>query len=51
MENLGSVVAKCAAQVEQVEIDSLALTQPRAVGVEHVALHAVAELGPVSTTI
>jgi transposase len=40
-----SVVAKCAAQVEQVEIDSLALTQPRAVGVEHVALHAVAELG------
>lgn len=33
------------AQVEQVEIDSLALTQPRAVGVEHVALHAVAELG------
>ena len=40
-----SVVAKCAAQVEQVENDSLALTQPRAVGVEHVALHAVAELG------
>ena len=40
-----SADAKCAAQVEQVEIDSLALTQPRAVGVEHVALHAVAELG------
>jgi transposase len=29
----------------QVEIDSLVLTQPRAVGVEHVALHAVTELG------
>ena len=37
--------AQRTALVEQVEIDSLALTQPRSVGVEHVALHAVAELG------
>lgn len=37
--------AQSTALVEQVEIDSLALTQPRSVGVEHVALHAVAELG------
>jgi len=37
--------AQHTALVEQVEIDSLALTQPRAVGIEHVALHAVAELG------
>jgi len=37
--------AQRTALVEQVEIDSLALTQPRAVGIEHVALHAVAELG------
>jgi transposase len=40
-----SADAQCAAQVEPVEIDSLTLTQPRAVGVEHVALQAVAELG------
>ena len=40
-----SADAQSAMQVEQVEIDSLVLTQPRAVGVEHVALQAVAELG------
>ena len=40
-----SADAQSAVQVEQVEIDSLVLTQPRAVGVEHAALHAVAELG------
>ena len=31
--------------VREVEIDSLQLTQPRSVGVEHVALHAITQLG------
>jgi transposase len=37
----------CAAapDMQNVDIDSLALTQPRSVGVEHVALHAIAQLG------
>src|SRR5664280_1897892 len=36
----------CAAQpdIQNVDIDSLALTQARSVGVEHVALHAIAQL-------
>ena len=31
--------------IQSVDIDTLALTQPRSVGVEHVALHAIAQLG------
>ena len=34
-----------APDVQSVDVDSLALTQPRSVGVEHVALHAIAQLG------
>ena len=36
----------CAAapDMQSVDVDSLALTQPRSVGVEHVALHAIAQL-------
>jgi len=31
--------------IQEVDIDSLQFTQPRTVGVEHVALHAIAQLG------
>jgi len=31
--------------IQEVDVDSLQLTQPRTVGVEHVALHAIAQLG------
>jgi hypothetical protein len=31
--------------IQSVDIDTLALTQPRSVGVEHVGLHAIAQLG------
>ena len=34
-----------APDIQSVDIDSLALTQPRSVGVESVALHAIAQLG------
>jgi transposase len=34
-----------APDMQHVDVDSLALTQPRSVGVEHVALHAIAQLG------
>ena len=34
-----------APDIQSVDIDTLALTQPRSVGIEHVALHAIAQLG------
>jgi transposase len=34
-----------APDIQSVDIDSLALTQPRSVGVEHIALHAITQLG------
>jgi len=37
--------ARAAADFHEVDIDSLQQTQPRSVGVEHVALHALAQLG------
>jgi transposase len=41
----GVSVAPVVGDIQSVDVDSLALTQPRSVGVEHVALHAIAQLG------
>jgi len=38
-------VCATAPDIQSVDVDSLALTQPRSVGVEHVALYAIAQLG------
>ena len=40
-----AVAAPAAPDIQSVDIDSLELSQPRSVGVEHVALHAIAQLG------
>lgn len=41
----GAGAAALPSDLQSVEIDSLELSQPRSVGVEHVALHAMAQLG------
>lgn len=38
------ITAPAIADIQSVDLDSLALSQPRSVGVEHVALHAIAQL-------
>ncbi len=40
-----AVATPAAPDIQSVDIDSLELSQPRSVGVEHVALHAIAQLG------
>jgi hypothetical protein len=37
------------ADFQEVDVDSLQMTQPRSVGVEHVGLHAASELGLIET--
>jgi transposase len=39
------VATQAAPDIQSVDIDSLALTQPRSVGIEHVALYAIGQLG------
>ena len=40
-----AVATPASPDIQSVDIDSLELSQPRSVGVEHVALHAIAQLG------
>ena len=38
-------VVVCAPDIHEVDLDSIELSQPRSVGVEHVAFHAIDQLG------
>lgn len=41
----GTQATPASADIQSVDIDSMEFSQPRSVGVEHVALHAIAQLG------